>query len=156
VHRYLNLLETSFQVVRLQPYSVNRTKRLIKSARLFWSDTALAMHLGGDLAARGSHLENIVLTDLLAWRDSQIPQPEVLYWRTTTDLEVDFVVEHKDKLLAIEVKATTKPVRADTRSLIAFRDEYGSRVHGALLLHGGQETEWLADGVLAVPWHQVI
>jgi len=156
VHRYLNLLETSFQVVRLQPYSVNRTKRLIKSARLFWSDTALAMHLGGDLAARGSHLENIVLTDLLAWRDSQIPRPEVLYWRTTTDLEVDFVVEHEDKLLAIEVKATTKPVRADVRSLVAFRDEYGSRVHGALLLHGGQETEWLADGVLAVPWHQVI
>ena len=156
VHRYLNLLETSFQAVRLQPYSVNRTKRLIKSPRLFWSDTALAMHLGGDEEARGSHLENLVLTDLLAWRDSQIPSPEVLYWRTTTDLEVDFVVEQKNRLLAIEVKATTRPVRADARSLIAFRDEYGSQVHGGLLLHGGEETEWLADGVLAVPWHQVV
>ncbi|MGZ5444429.1 MAG: ATP-binding protein [Thermoanaerobaculia bacterium] len=156
VHRYLNLLETSFQVIRLQPYSVNRTKRLIKSARLFWSDTALAMHLGGDVEARGSHLENLVLTDLLVWRDSQIPRPEILYWRTTTDLEVDFVVEHKDKLLAIEVKATPKPVRADARSLIAFRDEYGPQVHGGLLLHGGQETEWLGDGVLAVPWYQVV
>lgn len=39
VHRYLNLLETSFQLVRLAPYSVNRTKRLIKTPKVYWSDT---------------------------------------------------------------------------------------------------------------------
>jgi hypothetical protein len=27
VHRYLNLLEISCQVVRLEPYAINRTKR---------------------------------------------------------------------------------------------------------------------------------
>lgn len=34
VHRYLNLLETSYLLVRLQPCSINRTKRLIKSPKL--------------------------------------------------------------------------------------------------------------------------
>jgi len=36
VHRYLNLLETSFLLVRVPTYAVNRTKRLMKSPKLFW------------------------------------------------------------------------------------------------------------------------
>jgi len=60
VHRYLNLLETSYQLVRLQPYGVNRTKRLIKSPKLYWSDPGLALHLSGAEEPAGSHLENLV------------------------------------------------------------------------------------------------
>lgn len=35
VHRFLNLLEASHQAVRLAPYAVNRTRRLIKSPKLY-------------------------------------------------------------------------------------------------------------------------
>jgi hypothetical protein len=45
VHRWLNLLEISYLVVRLPAYAVHRTKRLIKSPKLYWSDTGLALHL---------------------------------------------------------------------------------------------------------------
>jgi hypothetical protein len=34
VHRFMNLMETSFQAIRLAAYSVNRTKRLIKAPKL--------------------------------------------------------------------------------------------------------------------------
>ena len=63
--------------------------------------------------------------------------PEVLYWRTTTDLEVDFVVETGGRLLPIEVKVAASPGYSDTRSLRAFREEYPDRFIGGLLLHGG-------------------
>ncbi len=43
VHRYLNLLETSFLLVRIPAFSVNRTKRLVKSPKLYWSDTGVAL-----------------------------------------------------------------------------------------------------------------
>ena len=154
-HRWLNLLETSFQLVRLQPYSVNRTRRLVKSPRIHWSDTGLALHLAGGVP-RGAHLENLVLTDLLAWRDSRLQPTQLLYWRTRSGEEVDFVIEQRDELVAVEVKATTRPGFGDTRHLRNFRDEYGDRVRGALLLHGGQYTEVLAEQVLAVPWWRVI
>jgi predicted AAA+ superfamily ATPase len=65
VHDYLNLLETSYQVVRLESYAVNRTKRLIKTPKLYWNDAALALRLGGG-EPTGADLENLVLTDLLA------------------------------------------------------------------------------------------
>ena len=156
VQRYLNLLETSFQLVRLEPYAVNRTKRLVKSPKLYWSDPALARWLSGSGAASGAYLETLVLADLLAWRDAQVPAPEVLFWRTTTELEVDFVVETDGRLLPIEVKATANPSYSDTRGLRAFRQEYPERCIGGLLLHGGSQTQWMSDRILAVPWWRVL
>ena len=156
VQRYLDLLEASFQLVRLAPYSVNRTKRLIKTPKLYWSDPALARWLGGSQPPGGAHLETLVLLDLLVWRDTQVPAPEVLYWRTTTDLEVDFVVETGHRLLPIEVKATTTPGYSDTRGLRAFGEEYPEACTGGLLLHGGGDIRWLSERILAVPWWRIL
>ncbi len=155
VHRYLNLLEASYQLVRVEPYAVNRTKRLIKTPKLYWSDPGLALHLAGS-GLGGAHLENLVLADLLAWRHGCIPRPEVLTWRTTTGLEVDFVIESRDGLTPIEVKAGGRPGSRDLRGLAAFRDEYPDLFRGGLLLHTGQRTEWLSEGILGVPWHRVV
>lgn len=155
VHRWLNLLETSFQIVRVNAFAVNRTKRLVKSPKLYWTDVALARHLGGG-EPTGAHLEHLVLADLIAWRELVTPRPEILHWRSANQEEVDFVVEAGRKLLAIEVKASATPSYRDARHLQTFQAEYGKAIHGALLLHAGTETMWLAKGVLATPWWKVI
>ncbi|HEX9730272.1 MAG TPA: ATP-binding protein [Gemmatimonadales bacterium] len=154
-HRWLNLLETSFQIVRVESYAVNRTKRLVKSPKLYWSDVGLARHLAAGEVS-GSHLENLVLSDLVAWRELVTPRPEVLYWRTVNQEEVDFVIEAGRKLLPIEVKATERPSSRDARHLLTFRGEYGKAVVGGLVLHTGDGVYWLAKGVLAAPWWRVL
>ena len=155
-HRWLNLLETSYQIVRVPAYAVNRTKRLIKSPKLYWADVALGLHIAGGIDPGGAHLENIILVDLIAWRETVVPRPDILFWRTVNGEEVDFVIERGRQLLPIEVKSTTRPAYADARHLLTFCSEYGERVHGALLLHTGEETFWLARGVLAAPWWRVV
>jgi hypothetical protein len=155
VHRWLNLLEISYQLVRVPAFAVNRTKRLIKAPKLYWADTGLALHLAGGEPS-GAHLENIVLGDLLAWRDGRLDRVEVLYWRTAIGEEVDFVLEVGDALLPVEVKATARPRVADARHLASFRHEYADRCRAALLLHTGERVEWLAPGILAAPWWRVI
>lgn len=156
VRRYLGLMETSYQLVRVEPYSVNRTKRLIKAPKLYWSDTGLALHLAGSPEPGGAHFENMILHDLLAWRDSDPERPAVLYWRTANDEEVDFVIERQGRVLPIEVKATDNPGRNAARHLRTFLTEYPDLAVGALLLHSGRETYWLADNVLAAPWWAVL
>jgi predicted AAA+ superfamily ATPase len=141
--------------VRLEPYSVNRTKRLIKSPKLYWSDTGLAIHLAGGEPS-GAHFENLILGDLLVWRDLQVPRPEVLYWRTVTNQEVDLVLELREGLLAVEVKSSSRPGPRDAQHLRAFRDEYPDLFLGGLLLHDGEETFWIADRILATPWWRVV
>jgi predicted AAA+ superfamily ATPase len=155
VHRFLGVLEVSCLVVRLGAFSVNRTKRLIKAPKLYWCDPALALHLAELPAPAGVHLENLVLLDLLAWRDAAWEHREVLYWRTASGHEVDFVVEVGDRLLPIEVKAAERVVPADARGLAAFLDEYPDLADGGLLLYGGSETFRLTARVLAVPWWAV-
>ena len=156
VHRYLNLLETSYLLVRLPAYAVNRTKRLIKASKLYWGDTGVALHLSDGIEPNGPHLENLVLCDLLAWRDARLDRAEVLHWRTSIGEEVDFVIETAGKLLPIEVKATSRPRLSDAASLRAFRKEYGDQARAGLLLHTGSTLEWLTPDVLAVPWWRVV
>lgn len=156
VHRYLNLLEVSYVIVRIPAFATVRTKRLIKSPKLYWSDVGLALHLAGVDEPSGAHLENLVFQDLLAWRDARTDRAEITYWRTALGEEVDFVVEAGGQLLPIEIKATTRPRLADARHVLAFRSEYGRKARAGLLLHTGTATEWLASGILATPWWRVL
>lgn len=157
VRRWLNLLEASYQLVPLPAYAVNRTKRLIKTPKAYWSDTGLALRLAGATGSTGAHLENLILSDLLAWRDGCVlDRPGLFYWRTATGEEVDFVVERGSDLLGIEVKATTRPRASDAKHLQTFRDEYGHSVRGCLVLHAGEDVEWLGPRILAAPWWRVL
>ena len=154
--RYLALMETSFQFVRIEAFAVNRTKRLTKSPKLYWSDTGLALHLSGESAPRGAHLENLVLNDLLVWREGRPRAPQILYWRTTKGAEVDFVIEWGDRVLPIEVKAGRRVRTDDIASLRVFLEEYSDLAPGGLVLYDGEDVFWIGERVLAVPWRLIL
>lgn len=155
VHRYLSLLETSCLIHRLPAYTRSRSKRLVKSSKLYWSDTGLAVFLRGE-AGQGQVLENLVLNDLLAWRGTCLPEPEIMYWRTSTGQEVDFVVESEDRLLAIEVRSSSRVGTEDVRHLKTFSKENAGRFHGGLLLYDGDRVLRIAEDVVAAPWWSVL
>lgn len=155
-HRYLNLLEASYLLVRLPAFSLNRTKRLVKSPKLYWGDTGVALHLAQKNDPEGAHLENLVLSDVFAWRDARVEQADVFYWRTRTGEEVDLVIEAGDQVLPIEVKSGNRPRIADTAHLRTFRSEYRDRSTPGLLLHTGSAIEWLTPDALAAPWWKVL
>lgn len=155
-HRYLNLLEASFQIVRLTPFARSRTKRLIKTPKLYWTDTGLGAHLagweGGDDRLSGAVLENWVLAQLLVWRETRILRPEIQYWRTHSGQEVDFVIEAGRRLLPVEVKRATRIRTADASGLEAFLDEHGSDAPFGVLMYGGREAVRLTNRVVAAPF----
>ncbi len=135
---------------------MNRTKRLIKAPKLYWGDTGLALHLAGGVESGGAHLENVVLLDLLAWRDARLDRAELLYWRTATGEEVDIVIEAGGRLLPIEVKTSSRPRLRDAANLRSFLAEYGKTARAGLLLHAGETVDWITPGVLAAPWWRVL
>lgn len=117
----------------------------------------LTIHVVNDYHSRaGAHLENLVLHDLLVWRDARIERAELGYWRTSIGEEVDFVIEAGGHLLPIEVKSTARPRLGDAKHLRTFRAEYGKKSRAGLLLHTGNTIEWLAPDVLAAPWWKVL
>src|SRR5687767_12396314 len=63
-----------------------------KDERDIWFSGYVKTYLERGQKAGGAILENIVLMDLMAWREGQTDQPEVSYWRTANGEEVDFVL----------------------------------------------------------------
>ena len=159
VHRYLNLLETSYQLVRIPAFSRSRTRRLVKSPKAYWGDTGLAgflLRLGDAAevrrhAAGGALLENMVLAQLLAWREVEARRPEVSYWRTAAGIEVDFVLEARGRLLPVEVKASARARPEEARALEMFLDEHPRAASVGLLLYGGKDVVPVSRRVLAAP-----
>lgn len=58
--------------------------------------------------------------------------------------------------MPIEVKSARSVTYSDTAHLRTFSGEYGDLVRGSLLLYDGEETFWIADEVLAVPWWRIV
>jgi predicted AAA+ superfamily ATPase len=156
VQRYIANLEASYLVQRLPAYVASRTKQLVKSPKFYWIDAGLALFLSREREPRGEHFETLVASDLFAWRGGLVDPPGLYYWRTPKGAEVDFVIDDGQRLLPIEVKTTTQPSTGDLASLRTFAAEYGERVNGALLLHTGAQTFWIAKSTLAVPWWRVL
>ena len=156
VSRWVDLLEITYQLVRIPAFSVNRTSRLTKKPKLYWSDTAMALHLANAETPSGSHFENMVLADLNAWCGSHARRPIVHHWRTVSQREVDFVLEMPNgAVLPIEVKTTSSPGIGDLAGLNAFLDEYPDLAVGGLLLHTGDDVVRLSKRIIAAPWWRV-
>lgn len=158
--RYLALLETSFLVQRLPPWSANLGKRLIKSPKLYLGDPGLAAYLLGwglgerpDLdATAGRLLESFVfmeLTKAIGW--SRI-QPRLYHFRTASGTEVDFVLEDRaGRCVGVEVKAGASVGEKDFRGLRALREALGERFRSGVVLYGGPATVPFGLGLYAAP-----
>jgi hypothetical protein len=158
VTRHLDLLEAMCLVRRLPPFFGNRSKRLIKSPKLYFADSGLAAHLAGVTAVgtssaeplRGALLENFVLQNLMAALEPHLIGVRFYFWHEQGRQEVDFVIEHGRKLVAVEVKATGRLNVDDTRSLRDFLRRTPECVAG-VLTYFGQELMPLGDKLWAVP-----
>jgi hypothetical protein len=158
--RWLNLLEVSYLTTAVPAYASSRSTRLVKSPKLYPTDSGLACHLCGlhDAASLeasaqlGPLVETFVLHHLSAYASLLPGYATVLYWRTVRAAEVDFVLETPNRLLPVEVKASRTLGRRDLRGLVAFLDEYPDLAPVGVVLHGGQEWGRPARNVLAIPW----
>lgn len=156
--RYLDLLEASFAIRRLPPFLKNCSSRLIKSPKLYVTDSGLAAHLAGvdDLKPgrgdriRGVLFETYVAQNLAALIEAHLPGTQVSYRHEQGRHEVDFVIESGRKVIALEVKAATRWSDSDLSGLRAFVERTPSCV-AAVLAYNGREAFRLEGKLCAIP-----
>jgi predicted AAA+ superfamily ATPase len=156
--RWLSLLETSFIVRVVPPYFNSRIKRLAKAPKAYMADSGLAAflcglhsatHLAGH-ALRGSLAETYVCQNLAAILDAYAPDARLMHYRTHAGLEVDFVVEAGQTVLALEVKASSRVDRRDLKGVSAFLD-VEPRCALAMVLYTGTVAEPIGPRTWLVP-----
>lgn len=157
---WLSVLEATFQVIVLRPYFANIGKRLVKTPKVFFTDTGTLCYLAGlrdpEHAASGpmggAIFETAVLAEVVKTLRNRGEEPPVYFWRTSSGIEVDIVLDLGIKLIPIEVKlsATPKPSMAD--GILSFRKELGKKVAPGYVIHPGEVRLPLAPEVTALPF----
>lgn len=159
VRRYLNLLETTYQVRLVRPYFANTGKRLVKTPKLYLSDTGMACHLAAvedwqvlERQGRvGPMVETWVAAELrkLMSLDSRY---RLYFWRTHTGREADFLIERGEELVAIEVKWAGGIGDSDLAGLKDCAQALGERLRFSVLLYPGTQVVALDRRTVAVPF----
>lgn len=113
VRNYIDLLQATFMLHVVTPYISNLGKRLVKSPKVYISDSGLTacllqLHnfeqlLGSPVI--GSIWEQVVLTNL----KGHFPSAQFYFYRTSAGAEIDFVMEYKNNVFAIECKSSKSP-----------------------------------------------
>ena len=114
VSEWINLLELSYIVFRLQPYHQNFNKRLVKTPKLYFYDTGLVCHLLGIESAehaalhasRGPLFEGYVLSEIAKQFFARGKNPSIYFWNAHKQFEIDVLIERPDGLMALEVKSS--------------------------------------------------
>jgi len=122
IAQWLSVLETTGQILVVPPFFENAGKRLIKSPKIYLSDSGLACHLLGIESERelarspfaGALLEGFVAAEIAKAQLNRGQRRELYYFRDQQGLEVDLLVPGKSGALTlVEVKATRTPTPAD-------------------------------------------
>ena len=160
---WLSILEASFQVFILRPYFVNLGKRLVKSPKVYFTDTGLLCYLVGLRDAEhaasgpmgGAIFENLVVAELFKTSLHRGEEPSFNFWRTASGSEVDLVVESPSGLIPIEIKLSATPRPEMAREIANFRRDYGDRATSGYVVHPGKITLPLGGGVIALPFSKL-
>jgi predicted AAA+ superfamily ATPase len=158
--KWISVLEASGQVYLLQPYFQNFGKRLIKSPKIYFLDTALAAFLIGlhteDAIllgpSSGPLFETAIVTEWVKAFQHRGEPPSLYYWRSRDGMEVDLLIDRNAILHAFELKstATVTPHHAD--GLCRWLRLAGRRAGPATIVADVDRPLSVAPGVRAVPW----
>jgi len=113
IRSYLDILEQTFMIRLVQPLHANIKKRVIKSSKVYVRDSGilhslLAIENKNDLFGHpvfGSSWEGFALENIL----SVYPKHSPYFYRTSSGVEIDLVLERGSKRIAFEFKASKSP-----------------------------------------------
>lgn len=122
ITNYLSILEATFIVHIVRPFSSHRPSEIISAPKVYGFDTGFICYCKGWKELRpddyGLLWEHFVLNEIHA----RLQTRKILYWRDKQGHEIDFVIERKGSPVAIECK--WKSVEYDLKNLLIFRRHY--------------------------------
>ena len=162
--RWLSILEASYQVYLLYPYYKNLGKRLIKSPKLYFCDTALASYLLGihnydtliNSPSFGALFETMVVNDVLKRFLNSGQMPALYYLRTRDGLEVDLVLEVGQKLCLFEIKSSMTVTLKHASSLVRATRELSDWVKAAGVISNSKDNYPLAGRIMNYGWKNIL
>ncbi|WP_447970037.1 ATP-binding protein [Nitrospira sp. M1] len=154
VKEYYQILVDTLMGSLLPPFRRRQNRQVItKASKFYLFDVGVA----GNIVKRrvreergeafGKAFEHFILMELTAHRSYHDLEYPIQFWRTSTGLEVDFILG--DGEIAIEVKGTNRVDSRELRPLLTFIDEYHPR---QAIIVCNEPAERVIESIRIKPW----
>ena len=153
---YYEILVDTLVGFRLDPWRRSVRKQLAGHPKFYLFDTGVVNAVNRRLSAppdpiyRGRLFEHLVVCEVLRLLSYRMSEARMYFWRTSTGVEVDLLIEkHGQLIAAAEIKATPTPGSTDCAGLRSLRQEYPDL---PCYLACTTDNPYRAGDVEIVPW----
>jgi uncharacterized protein len=153
VKEYFQILEDTLLGRFVQSYKKKPKRRIISAPKFYYFDVGIAGYLikRGNVKfgseSFGKAFEHFIYQELYAYSHYSGKGFPVSYWRTASQIEVDFILGDND--VAVEVKSSKNINERHLNGLKAFSEEYKV---GKSIMVSNEPMPRKAGGVLILPW----
>lgn len=162
VRSWLDILESSYVIFRLNPHHKNFNKRVVKQKKLYFVDVGLAAHLLGIESPeqvdthylKGNLFENLIISEFFKERYNKGKPSNLFFWRDHIGNEVDLLIEQGNTLTPIEIKSSQtlhSSLMDGLKKFIKFSLQNAECSH---LIYGGKRSTTL-DRYNAHSWQEL-
>ncbi|HPS30330.1 MAG TPA: ATP-binding protein [bacterium] len=162
IKRWISILETSFITYLLKPFHINIGKRLIKTPKLYFIDSAIPAYftrqgnseslLNG--AMGGAFFEGFIVIETLKIIQNKAVNAELFFWRSNDGMEIDLIIEFAGKYHAIEIKKTQTPTAKHAESIDKFISLFKEKTGDSFVVCNIPQTKPLTANVSAISWKE--
>ncbi|MBN2104636.1 ATP-binding protein [bacterium] len=162
--KWFSLLTSTYLIYLLRPFYKNFGKRLLKTPKLYFTDSAIVAYLtrhgSSDLLWHGpmggALFEGYVVMEIIKHQASLARQPNIYYWRSRDGLEVDLIMHIKNRIIPVEIKQTSTPTNQHIQSMVSFLEMAGKQeIEPGVLICNISKSISMPYGIKAIPWHAI-
>jgi len=154
IKNWISVLKASFVLFELPPFFENIGKRVIKSPKIYFTDTGIAARLLGIQTVeqvkrdrlRGGLYENFIILEFLKLRLNHGNRPELYFYRDSHGVEVDLILNENRRLIPMEIKSAATFTPDFTKGVERFRSALRNRCRSGFVLYDGQ-TRFTVKGI---------
>jgi hypothetical protein len=159
VRKWLSVLEASRLIYLLRPYARNLRKRVVKSPKLYFTDTGVVAHILRESNPRalrqgvmgGVLFENAVVMDLVKANFAKGSPWQFYFYRDNNNVEVDVILVRGTESIPIEIKLSRSPNEQMVTSLRSVGKILQSE--RSYLLSSRKEPLTMSEGIRSVYWY---
>ena len=152
VKQWFQVLEDTLLGYQVESFTNTKKRKAITTSKFYFFDIGIARALRNIPAPKenttefGEYFEHLICMELKSWIDYKHPRSKLTYWRSNSNMEVDFCI---DEEIAIEVKSSSNVTEKHLKGLKALREE---GIFKRYVVVCQEEHPRITDGIEILPW----
>jgi predicted AAA+ superfamily ATPase len=157
IRNYFQILEDTLLGHRLMPWKKTPDRRLIETEKFYLFDVGVSNYLARrqpqySTPEFGKSFEHFILMELKAYQAYVNPELQIHYWRTSTGMEVDFILG--DMEIAIEIKSAKRVDNSHVKGLRALAESH--TLKRLILVSFEEVSKKLAGNIECIFWQDFL